>query len=141
MAISIDATARTAMVDAVVDLVDAGGTGTLEIRTGTAADPDSAPTGTLLATLTFSATAFGAASDDGTTATATANAITDDTSADATDTAGHFVVKSGGGNVVMTGTVTATGGGGDLELNTVSIVTGNTVSVTSFTVTGPQAQA
>lgn len=136
MAIEIAQAARQAACDAVVDLLDAGGAGTLEIRTGTAADPDGAPTGTLLATLTFSATAFGAADTDG---IATANSITDDTSADATDTAAHFVAKSGAGSTIFTGTVGTSGA--DLNLNTVAIVTGATVSVTSMTFQAPQTQA
>ena len=140
MATSIAAAARTAAVDAVVDLLDAA-TATIQIRTGTAADPDAAPTGTLLATLTCSVPAFGPASDDGTTATATASAITDDSAADADGTAGHFRALDSAAACVLTGTVTATGGGGDMTLNTVSIVTDGTVSITGWTVTMGQAQS
>jgi hypothetical protein len=35
----------------------------------------------------------------------------------------------------LAGTVTATGGGGDLQLNNVSIATGQTVTVTAFSIT------
>lgn len=123
------------VADAIADAVDVGGAGTLEIRTGALpADPNAAPSGTLLATLTFSVTAFGAAAQDGNNATATANAITADASADATGTAAHFRVLSGGGTVIWTGDVTATAGGGALELDSVSITTGQQVSVSAFTV-------
>lgn len=113
--------------------------GTIQIRTGAPNDPDSAATGTLLGTLTMSATAFGNAADDGTNATSTANAITDDSSADATGTAGHFrVLDSGGTNCVGTGTITATSGGGDMEMNNISITSGGTISISAFTLKAPQ---
>ena len=141
MAVTLPAAARQAVADAIAVLMDAGaGAGVVEIRTGAAPDPDSAASGTLLATLTCSDPAFGAATDDGTTATATADTITDDTSADATDTAAHFRAEDSNGACVMQGTVTATGGGGDMELNTTAIVTGGTVSVTAWTITVGQAQ-
>lgn len=138
MATSLDATARQAAVNAIVDLLDSG---TVEIRSGSAADPDSAATGTVLATISLAATAFNSATDDGTTATATAQGTLEDTSADATGTAAHFVAKQSGGNVLLTGTVTATGGGGDMELNTVSITALGTVTITSWTVTCGQTQS
>lgn len=105
------------------------------------ADVDSALSGnTLLAELTMGADAFGAASDDGTNATATANAITSDSSADNTGTASFFRVLNSAGTVTkMQGTVTATGGGGDMQLSTVSITAGGTVSCSSFLYRRPQA--
>jgi hypothetical protein len=56
-----------------------------------------------------------------------------DTSADAGGTAAHFRVHSTDGTCDMQGTVTATGGGGDLTLNTVTITIGQQVEITSFT--------
>jgi len=113
--------------------------GTIQIRSGAVNDPDSAAIGTLLGTLTFGATAFLAATDDGTDASAVANAITDDSSADATGTAGHFrCLDSGGTNCIGIGTITATGGGGDMEMNNVSITSGGVISCNSFTLKAPQ---
>ena len=140
MATELAAAARTGALNAVVDLLDAA-TATIEIRTGAAADPDAAAIGTLLATLTCSVPAFGAASDDGTTATATASAITDDSSADDTGTAAHFRALDSASACVLTGTVTATGGGGDMTLNSVSITSGGVVSLTAWTVTLGQTQS
>lgn len=142
MALNIAAAGRAAAVNAVVDLLDAGtGNPKIEIRTGAAADPDGAATGTLLATLLMDGTnAFGA-STTADPAVATANAIADDTSADADGTAAHFVAYDRDDAIIFTGTVTATGGGGDLELNTVSIVTGGTVSITAMTFSLPQTQS
>lgn len=66
----------------------------------------------------------------------TANSITGDTSADATGTASFYrLYKADGTTVVSQGTVTATGGGGDMTLATTSIAEGVAVNVTSFTYT------
>ncbi len=114
-------------------------TGVIEIFTGTAPGPDAAQTGTLLGTLTLAATSFTVSG-----AVATAGAIASDTSADATGTAAYFRVRlSGDATGVSTtlrrleGTITATGGGGDMQLNSVSIALGGTVAITSFSYTHP----
>jgi len=58
----------------------------------------------------------------------------EDTSANASGTAGHFrLYASDGTTCDMQGTVTATGGGGDMEINNTSIVAGQPVTVTQFT--------
>lgn len=115
--------------------------GTLQIRSGAAPGPNAAVTGTLLASITLPADAFAAASTG-----ACAKAGTwQDASADAAGTAAHFrIAQSGdaGGATGTTderieGTVTATGGGGDLELDNVVIAAAQTVTITSFTVTMP----
>lgn len=124
--------ARSAGMDAVNALLNGGGT--IEVRTGAQpAGPDSAATGTLLATLTFSATAFGAASNG----VATANSITGDSSADASGDAGWFRLKASGGAGVIDGSITVTAGGGDAEMANISIVAGGTVTMSSLTVTLP----
>lgn len=137
MATRIATSARNAAADAVVDLLDAGsGAGYIEIRTGTQpATPATTASGTLLATLTLSDPAFGAASSG----TATASAITGDSSADATGTAGWFRAYDSTSAAVIDGSVTATGGGGDMTLSSTSIVAGGTVDITSWTVTMPGA--
>lgn len=131
----ISNTARSAMADALVDLIDGGaGAGTIAIRTGSAptntTDGDS---GTLLATLTFSDPAFGSASNG----VATASAITQDSSVDASGTAEHFRIKDSNGTVIAQGSVTAGGGGGDIEFNTVTFVAGGICAISSMTVTMP----
>jgi len=133
--VGLSTAARNAAADAVVDLVDAGaGAGVIEIRTGAApSSANDADTGTLLATLTFSDPAFGAASSG----QATASSITQDSSADATGTAGHFRVKDSNGNTVFQGSITTTGGGGVMQLVTTSITAGQPVQITSFTYTQP----
>lgn len=125
-----------AALDALLALI--GASGNLFIRTGAQpATTLTADSGTLLATLPLSATAFPAstsATSNG-LATATANAITSDTNAAAGGTAGHFRMKTSGGTTILQGNVgTATA---DLIFNTTTIAAGDTVSCTSFKVTLP----
>jgi hypothetical protein len=59
-----------------------------------------------------------------------------DTSANATGTAAAARIRDSAGNDIVTGlTVTATGGGGDIQLNSVSVSTGQTVEITSAAIT------
>ena len=127
---------RNAMVDAVSGRIDADANGgTIKIYTGTQpATGDTALSGnTLLATLTWSTTSFAAASSG----TATANAVTQDSSADATGTATWARIQDESGDNVFDCDVTATGGGGTIQLNTTSIVSGGPVQITAFTLTQP----
>jgi hypothetical protein len=114
--------------------------GTLKIYNGTqpAGANTAVSTQTLLATLTLSSTAFGSASaagsDGSKVVTVTAATITGDTSADNTGTATWFrVLKSDGTTAVFDGSVGTSGC--DLNLATTSIVSGEEVDVTSFTIT------
>lgn len=128
------------LCDAHVDRVDAGaGPGLWRIYDGSVpADADAALSGnTLLAELTFSDPAYGGAVDAAPGATATANAITDDSSADATGTASFYRKFDSNGLIVEQGAVSTSGA--ELNLNTVSIVAGATVSITSSTVTMPES--
>lgn len=135
MATRISNAARTAMADSVVDLLDGGsGAGTVQIRTGAQpATVGTTATGTLLGTLTLSDPAFGAA----VSGVATAGAVTDDTAADATGTAGWFRALDSNGIAVLDGSISASGGGGDMILDSTSIVTGGVIKITSWTVTAP----
>lgn len=128
-----DATLQ-AMGDAAVDLIDAGaGAGTIQIRSGTRpVTADAAATGTLLATLTFSDPAFGATTTGG---VATASAITSDTDADNTGTATWARVLDSDSNTIMDLSVGTSGT--EITLDSVAIVAGGTVSLTSLTVTIP----
>ncbi len=120
MAVTHETTYRNGIADYIVDLLDGG---TVEIRTSGDVE---------VATLTFGTPAFGAAA----AGVATANAITDDTSATG-GTAAKAVLKTSGAAVVVNCSVTATGGGGDIELSSLSIGAGDTVSISSLTYTAP----
>ena len=136
MAIRILAALAEAMVTKVGDAADAGsGPATIEVRTGAQpAGASSGATGTLLATFTCADPSF---------STFTNGVATLDTSpvltatAAATGTAGWFRMKDSNGVAVFDGSVTAGGGGGDMTMNTVAVVSGATVELTSGTVTMP----
>lgn len=127
MTLTLQTATRNAACDAIVDLIDGGaGAGILEIKSAA-----STVVGTNeVATLTFSDPAFGAASSG----TATASAITDDTSATG-GTASDFTVFDSNNTSIFQGSVSTSGA--DLNLSSVSIGAGDTVTITSFTVTMP----
>ena len=111
-----------------------GSSGTLKIFSGAkpancaASDPSG-----LLATITLPSTlltsAAGVASLSGTWSVAASGA----------GTAASFRMYDGSSNCHVQGTVTLTGGAGDLTVDNTSIPVGQTVTVTSFTVTSGNA--
>lgn len=133
MAIRLAVATRNALAQAVQVLVDAGASGTLKIYTGAQpATGDTAESGTLLATVTLGDPSFGSAST-GTITGADPAAVV----AGASGTAGWFRVEDSTGANVFDGSVTATGGGGDLTLATTTVTAGLSIDITSFTVTMP----
>jgi hypothetical protein len=106
--------------------------GTIKIYTGTQPAVNVAVTGTLLATMTFGATAFAGSSASGGTATAAANSITSGTAA-ATGTAGYCAFVDSSSAVVFTGTVGTSGA--NLNLNSLSISSGALVSCSAYSIT------
>lgn len=140
MALTISTAARNAAAEAVAGLVDAGtGAGVLLIYDGTRpAGPDTAITNqTLLAEIELNDPAFGSASNG--TATLNVEGLT--TTGLAAGTATWFRFTDSDGNGVIDGSVTATGGGGDLTLNTTTISIGLTVEITSGQITMPAGSA
>lgn len=108
--------------------------GFLRIYSGTRpSTPDTALSGnTLLASLTFSATAFPAA----TNGVANANAITQESNAPATGTATFTRIFESNGTTVI-GDANVGTSGSDINFNSVSIVAGGIVQVTSLTYSQP----
>ena len=127
---------QNAACDAIVDLADAGlGAATIDLRTGAQpASANGAATGTLLATFTCADPAFGAAVA-GVATLDTTPALT--TVGLAAGDAGWFRAKDSTGATVLDGSVTATGGGGDLTVNTITVSVGLSLSLTSGTITVP----
>ncbi len=124
MAVTHPTSVRNTLADTVVDLIDAGaGAGTLEYQTSGDVE---------VATCTFSDPAFGAASGG----TATASAITADSSATG-GTIAKARAKSSTPTEVFACSVTATGGGGDIEMNSVVVSAGQQVSTSSLTYSAP----
>lgn len=105
---------------------------TLKIYTGSQPAAGAAATGTLLVTITLPADAMAAASAGVASKSGTWSATAGDTG-----TAGWFRIESSAGSRWYDGAVTATGGGGEIELSSTSIVSGQTVTITSFSVTQP----
>lgn len=122
MAVTHATATRNAVANAVVDLLDAGGAGTLEFQTAASAE---------VATLALSATAFGAASGG----TATAATISDDTNATG-GTVTKFVLKDGSGTVVLSGSAGEVGTE-DIVLSSATIGAGDTVSCSLLTYSAP----
>lgn len=130
---------RRAMGDAATALVDsAGGAGRLDILAGTRpAGPDVVlTTQSLLARLEMAVPAFAPTDANG---IAIANPILADTDADATGSASFFRITDAAGVALFQGDVSATGGGGDLQLNAVVIQAGVEVGITSLSITLPEA--
>ena len=127
---------RSPAANAIAGLVDAGaGAGILRIYTGAKpASADLAPTGTLLGTFTVNDPAFGAAAA-GTATLVVAPALS--TVGVAAGDAGWFRLLDSDGSTVMDGTVTVTGGGGDLIMSTVTVSIGLTLQLTAGTITMP----
>lgn len=101
MAITLATNARNAVCDGIVDLLDVGGAGNLQVATSNAFT-------TVLATITLSSspTAFGAASS-GVATLATVN----DPSADNSGTATDWRMRQNGGTVIMSGPTTTSNTG------------------------------
>lgn len=125
---------RTDIADLVTTHVDAGAAaGTLKIYTGSQpAGPDSAVTGTLLVTITLTDPALAAAvagvadfdADPDLTGTAVASG-----------TAGWFRIADSDANGVVDGAVGTSGA--QLNLDSTTIASGATVTITSGTATAP----
>ena len=135
MTITYSAAVRNAKLDAIETTI--GTSPILKIRTGAPPTHTSdASTGTVLATVTLPSDWMAAASSGAKSKSGT----WEDTSADATGTAAHFeILDSGGSTVHMRGTVTGTGGGGDMEVNNTSFASGQDFVVNTFTITSGNA--
>lgn len=135
MAIQLSASVRNARLDAIESTI--GVSAVLKIRSGAApADVATADSGTVLATLTLPSDWMAAALGG----TKAKSGTWQDASADGSGTAAHFrIYASDGTTAHLQGTVTATGGGGDLTLDNVSIASGQSVTITSFTLTEANA--
>ena len=135
MALQYSVTVRNAQLDAVETTV--GTAPLLRIYSGSApANCAAAASGTLLAEATLPSDWMEVASSGSKALSGTWQ----DASANATGTAGHWrLYDSGGTTCHAQGTVTATGGGGDMTLDNTSIASAQSVTITSFTITAGNA--
>lgn len=128
MAVKLSTALRNAMLDRIESFI--GASAVLKIRTGappaSVADADS---GTVLSTITLPSDWMAAASGGSVSKSGTWQ----DASADATGTAGHYrLYASDGTTCHAQGTVTLTGGGGDMTVDNTSFATGQVVTVNTF---------
>lgn len=136
MSLTLANAVRTLMVDALAGSVDAGsGAGKLRIYDGSRpAGPGTAiTTQNLLAEITCSDPAFGSGANGVATINGTPLSTTGVDDGDAT----WFRALDSDNVAKFDGSVTATGGGGDLTLATTTVSTGATVRVTGGTLTQP----
>lgn len=135
MAIRPSTALRNAMAAQVAAITDAGaGAGVLQLRTGAQpANGDAADAGTLLASFTLADPSFtnagGVATLDADPDLATVGV--------AAGTAAHFRIKDSTGANVTDGSVTTSGGGGDLIVDNTNIAVDQTVTILTGTITVP----
>lgn len=120
---------KNALLDGTVSLDTMFGGGTLTLRSGAAPGAGNAATGAVLATFAITSTTWAPASNGQRALTATLT----DVSADANGIAAHFRLANG--TYVLEGTISAIGGGGDMELITTTIVATQPIDLTSVTFT------
>lgn len=135
MAMQYSVSVRNARLDVVESTISTAPL--LRIYSGSMpADCATAASGTLLAEITLPSDWMAAASSG----TKAKSGTWTDSSANATGTAGYFrIYDSGGTTCHVQGTLTATGGGGDMTLDNTSIASAQSVTVSTFTLTAGNA--
>jgi len=135
MAIQLSVAVRNARLEAIETTTGTGAI--MRIRTGAQpATCAAADSGTVLATLTLPSDWMSNASGG----TKSLLGTWQDTAADATGTAAHYrIYDSAGTTCHLQGSVTATGGGGDITVDNVSFATGQQFTITSFSLTDANA--
>jgi hypothetical protein len=137
MAIGYSTTVRTARLQAVADAINGGaGAGVLRFYDGTRPATGGTVTN-LLAEVTLADPVH--ESNSGGVLTLDFNPDLQDASANASGTATWARITDSTGTFVMDLSVTASGGGGDIELSTNVLVAGGVVLITAGTITAGNA--
>ena len=133
MAFKLSITVQNAILDVVETTIGASAVLKLyDLTAGAPAEPEDAIVATILATISLPADWMGAAAANSKALSGTWQ----DASADGTGTADFFrLFATDGTTCHAQGTVTATGGGGDMTVDNTSLVAGQVFSVTTFTLT------
>lgn len=131
MTVQLSVAVRNAMLNAIE--ATAGTSAKIELRTGAPpANCAAADSGTVVASITLAsdwmaAASAGSVSFSGTPLT--------DSSADNAGTIGHYRVKDSAGTTChMQGTVTLSGGGGDMTVDNNVVTAGQSVSITAWSI-------
>lgn len=135
MTIQLSLAVRNARLDVIESTI--GVSAVLMIRSGAApANVAAVNSGTVLATLNLPADWMSNAAGGAKAMLGTWQ----DASADAAGTAAHFrLYRTDGVTCDLQGTVSATGGGGDMEVDNVVFAAGQQFTITSFTLNEPNA--
>ena len=126
----------TALWNAMLDAVETaiGPSPTLQLRTGNMpASGDTASAGSVVATMALPSNWMADAASGSKAKLGTWQ----DTNADTSGTIGHFEIRSSGGTPGLRGSVTLTGGGGDIQLDQVNLNASQSVTITAFNLTKP----
>jgi hypothetical protein len=108
----------------------------LELRSGAApANCAAADSGTLIASMTLPSDFMGASS----AGVKSMSGTWQDLSADNSGTIAHYRIKTSGGTCKLQGPASASGGGGEIIVNNATVVAGQQVSITSFSITASGA--
>lgn len=137
MSLQYSTTVRNAQLDALETAVGASAILKIyDLTAGAPANCAAAITGTVLATINLPSDWMAAASGGSKAMSGTWQ----DASADATGTADFWRLFANDGTTCHAqGTVTATGGGGDMTVDNTSIAAAQSVTVTSFTISAGNA--
>ena len=123
-----------AMLDAIE--TDLGASPVMTLRSGSPpANCAASDSGTLISTIAMAANAF---ADAASWAKAISGAL-QDASADNAGTLGHWRIKTSGAVTKLQGTITATGGGGDMTVDNTNVAAGQQIDVSSFAINFPAA--
>jgi hypothetical protein len=135
MTIQLSTAVRNARLDAIETTI--GTAAVLKLRTGAPpASVATADSGTVVATMTLPSDYLAAASSGSKSKSGT----WEDTSADNAGTIGHFrMYASDGTTAHKQGTVTISGGGGDMTLDNNVMAAGQPVSISTYTLTDGNA--
>lgn len=131
MSLQLSVAARDGMLNAFE--VAVGTSAVLKLRTGAQpANCAAADTGTVVATYSLASDWMAASSS---ASKAFSSTPLTDSSADNSGTLGHFrLYASDGTTCHLQGSITATGGGGDLTVDNTSVTAGQSVQITSWAI-------
>lgn len=135
MTLQISTAVRNALLDSIETAI--GASPVLKMRTGAApGSPAAADSGTVVATVALPADWMATASGG----TKAMQGTWADDAADASGTAAHYRIYAADGTTChLQGTVTATGGGGDMTVDNTNFAAGQKFSITGYTLTAPNA--
>lgn len=135
MALQYSITLRNAQLDQAETTI--GTSAILYLRSGAPpADCAAVDSGTLISTINLPADWMAAAASGAKAKSGTWQ----DASADNAGTLGHFRIKDSTGTTThMQGTITATGGGGDMTVDNTSVTAGQQITINSFTLNAGNA--